>query len=917
MTPALSGSNSVPRWLSRLLLALVVYVAATALWMATGWGGASTQHYLGLIADGPANLVAVIIAAGAARYLPRGPLQAAWRCMSLALALYFVGTIIGLVSWLHGQDPFPGVADVFYVAFYPAVFAAVYFFIRARAMWIPWGRLALDSAIFVVGFGAFFWFLVIRPAAAAAEIDFIKQALSQSYLALNCVLLLAFGVLLLTDASSQRVPLLLLAGFITMFLGDILWALAKVGGGYLPGGLQDVLYVACYVPLAAAAYEQLRTAHTSFRAVSAASNSVVHGLPYAAMLVGFLVLVNFARAEFGGPVAVMTMIVFVLTLLMMVRQGTMLRDDARQREQRATQMVEARYASLIAHASDVIMIVTADGTLRFASPAFERTFGLKSEAVVGRNLLDLWEGADREQLQSFLDDVAATPSGVVGPVELRVERDPERQTLEIVGSNLTNDPAVRGLALNLRDISERKGLEEQLRELAFHDPLTRLANRNLFRDRVQHSLLLARRARRHVAVMFLDLDDFKNVNDTMGHDAGDRLLQAVAERLVTTVRTTDTVARLAGDEFAVLLEGIDSGEDLDRPAELLVEALGAPFSIGESDVQVGISVGVALSNPESDAEELLSNADIAMYNAKAAGKDRYVMFAPEMQEALRERLRLEADIERALAQGEFFLEYQPVIELRTRTLLGVEALARWRHPERGVLMPKHFIHLAEESGHIIELGRFVLQRACEDWRRWCEEAGVGPGLYVTLNVSGRHLQQGDLVKDVAQALNSSGLEPGNLVIELTESTMMHNTEANLARLRELKALGVRLAIDDFGTGYSSLAYLHRFPIDILKIDRSFVLRLVTEGEGPELARAVVGLGDTLGIETVAEGIESEAQAAALLTLGCVAGQGFLFAQSGTLSHLATTDFVARHLAIQSHPLTASGRHIVKLFRRTG
>jgi diguanylate cyclase (GGDEF)-like protein/PAS domain S-box-containing protein len=885
--------------------------------MATGWGGAGTQHYLGLIADTPANLVAVLLAAGAARYLPRGPLQAAWRCMAVALTLYFVGTVIGMLSWLRGIDPFPGVADVFYVAFYPAVFAAVYFFIRARAMWIPWGRLVLDAAIFVVGFGAFFWFLVIRPAAAAAEIDFIKQALSQSYLALNCVLLLAFGILLLTDASNQRVPLLLLGGFITMFLGDILWALAKVGGGYLPGGLQDLLYVACYLPLSAAAYEQLRTADRSFRAVSAASSSLVHGLPYAAMLVGFLVLVNFARAEFGGPVAMMTMVVFVLTLLMMVRQGTMLRDDARQRERRATQMVEARYASLIAHASDVIMIVTSDGTLRFASPAFERTFGLKPDGVVGHNLLELWEGADRELLKAFLDEVSATREGAVGPVEVRVENTPERQTLEIVGSNLTRDPAVQGLALNVRDISERKGLEEQLRELAFHDPLTRLANRNLFRDRVQHSLLLARRARRHIAVMFLDLDDFKNVNDTLGHDAGDRLLKAVAERLVATVRTTDTVARLAGDEFAVLLEGIDGREDLDRPAELLVDALGAPFSVGETDVRVGISVGVALSTPESGAEELLSNADIAMYNAKAGGKDQYVMFAPEMQEALRERVRLEADIERALAQGEFFLEYQPVIELRTRSLLGVEALARWRHPERGVLMPKHFIHLAEESGHVIELGRFVLQRACEDWKRWCDEVAGGPGLYVTLNVSGRHLQQGDLVRDVDHALRSSGLHPGSLVIELTESTMMHNTEANLARLRELKALGVRLAIDDFGTGYSSLAYLHRFPIDILKIDRSFVLRLVTEGEGPELARAVVGLGETLGIDTVAEGIESEAQAAALLTLGCVMGQGFLFAQSGTLEHLATTEFVTRYRDLSAHLLTQSGRHMLKLFRRTG
>ena len=891
MFPASNGPDLVR--VNRLVVALAVYVAAAAAWLVTGFGGATVQHYLGLLADGPANLAATIIAAAAARHLPRGPLKTAWRCMAVALALYLVGTVIGTASWLRGRDPFPGIADVFYVAFYPAVFAAVWFLIRARSMRVPWQRLALDSTIFVVGFGAFFWLLVIRPAAAAAEIDFLTQALSQGYLALNCVLLLVFGVLLLTDAGSRRVPMLLLAGFTTMFLGDILWTLAKVGGVYLPGGLQDVLYVSCYLPLAAAAREQLRAAPLPARPASVASDSLVHGLPYAAMIVAFLVLVYFARAEVGGPVAVMTMIVFVLTLLVMLRQGAILRDDARLRERRATQMVEARYASLIANASDVILIVASDGALRFASPAFERTFGLKPEQALGQTLFDVWRGGDRESLKEFLTELAATPTGPVGPVELHVERGVERVTLEIVGRNLSDDPAVRGLALNLRDISERKGLEEQLRELAFHDPLTRLANRNLFRDRVQHSLALARRTKRHVAVMFLDLDDFKNVNDTLGHDAGDRLLQAVAQRLVDTMRTTDTVARLAGDEFAVLLEGIDSVEDIERPAAALVEALGESFALGESGVQVGISVGVALSTPDSDAEELLSNADIAMYNAKAAGKDRYVVFEPRMQEVLHERLRLEADIGRALTNGEFFLEYQPVVELRTRRLLGVEALARWRHPERGVLPPRQFIHLAEESGHIIDLGRFVLRRACEDWRRWCDEASCDD-LHIAINISGRHLQQGDLVRDVAKALEESGLEPGNLVIELTESTMMHNTEVNLERLRQLKALGVRLALDDFGTGYSSLAYLHRFPIDILKIDRSFVLRLVTAGDGPELARAVVSLGETLGIETVAEGIESESQAAALLALGCVAGQGFLFAKAASLEHLSTTPFVTRH-----------------------
>jgi EAL domain-containing protein (putative c-di-GMP-specific phosphodiesterase class I) len=257
-----------------------------------------------------------------------------------------------------------------------------------------------------------------------------------------------------------------------------------------------------------------------------------------------------------------------------------------------------------------------------------------------------------------------------------------------------------------------------------------------------------------------------------------------------------------------------------------------------------------------------------------------------MQEALLDRLRLEADIVRALANGELFLHYQPVVTLDTRRLLGVEALLRWRHPARDLLTPKDFIQVAEESGHVIELGRWVLQQACADWHRWCRETGASPDLYVAVNISARHLQQGDLVRDVDQALKDSGLDAGNLVLELTEGTFMHNTTANLDRLHELKSLGVRLAIDDFGIGYSSLAYLHRFPIDVLKIDRSFVSRLVAESEGPELARAVVMLGQTLGLDTIAEGIESDKQAAALIALGCRAGQGFLFARPGPLAEIA-------------------------------
>ena len=902
--------KAAPGWVDKLVVGLVIYVTFCSIWMQAGLGGQQVIRYVGLLARFPASLIAVIIAVAAARRMAPGAPRAAWWYLSIALALYFAGDFIGVSSWLRGKDPFPGPADIFYIAFYAALFPAAVFLIRAAAVKVHWVQLALDAAILVSGFGAFFWFLVIRPAASGAETDVIKNTLTQVYLALDCILLLTLGVLLLAgvgNRSGRRVSLLLLVGFAMMFLGDILWSIAKITGDYLPGALQDVLYVACYVPLAAAGRGQMRA--TTLPAARVASDSLAQSLPHAAMLTAFLVLVYFTRGDIGSPATVMTIVVFGLTLLVMVRQALVLREDALTRERRAARLVEDRYASLIANASDVIMIVTVDGALRFASPASERTLGLSPEAVAGKNLLDLWAGDDGERLRAFLAEVAATSGGTVGPVELRIERGSDRYVLEIVGSNLTNDAAVQGLALNFRDISERKALEEQLRQLAFHDPLTLLANRNLFRDRVQHSLTLAQRGRHRVAVMFLDLDNFKNINDSLGHDAGDRLLQAVAQRLVKSTRFSDTVARLGGDEFAILLEGVTTNAEVERIAASLVEGLSQPFALNATEVHVSASVGVAFSTFEAGAEALLSKADIAMYHAKSAGKNRFITFQPQMQELLHERLRLEADITRALANEEFFIEYQPIVDLGTRSLLGVEALVRWRHPDLGVLLPGRFIQVAEECGQIVKLGRWVLRRACRELRAWRSSVAGGTDLRVAVNISGRHLQHGDLVQDVAQALAESGLEPGNLVIELTESTIMHNTEANLARLRQLKALGVRLAIDDFGTGYSSLAYLHRFPIDILKIDQSFVNRLTNTYNGPELARAVITLGETLGLDTVAEGIELEPQVAALLALGCVAGQGFLFAAAGSLEELSKSAFVAMRNALWTDQAAAAHKDL--------
>ncbi|MDE2050537.1 MAG: EAL domain-containing protein [Gammaproteobacteria bacterium] len=892
----------VPTWVNRLIVAFAIYVAFGAAWMLSGAGGSEVTFYVGLTYKLPPEIAFICIAAATARRMDAGPLRSAWWSLTAALALYFIGDFIGLVSWMLGRDPFPGPSDFLYCVFYLPLAAAALWLIRAAAMRVPWVQLLLDTTIFVVGFGAFFWYLVVEPAAMHAQLGILKEALSEAYLALDSFCLLVFGVLLLTgsaNAGGWRVPLLLLTGFATMFLADIIWSLGKVRGYYVPGGVQDVLYLSCCLPMAAAGREQMRAVAITARETSRTSGALARSLPYAPMAAAFLVLIYLSRGGLGSQATLMIGVVFVLTLLLMFRQAVVLR------------MAEEHYASLVANASDVIMIIGAGGMVRFASPATVRTLGLKPEEITGKSLPELWGGEDGERLRSFLEEIARTPSGVVGPVELRIER--AARVIEGVGSNLTDDPAVRGLALNFRDISERKVLEEKLRQLAFHDPLTLLANRNLFRDRVQHALSRAQRTGHWAAVMFLDVDNFKNINDSRGHDAGDRLLQAVAQRIVQTARSSDTVARLGGDEFGVLLEGgVGAAAAVERVADALIQSLGAPFSLDGRDVRVTASIGVAFSAVDITAKELLSNADLAMYHAKAAGKNRHVTFQPQMQKLLHERLRLEADIGRALAGEEFFLEYQPIVDLGTRTLLGVEALVRWRHPEAGVLMPASFIHVLEECGQIAALGRWVLKQACRDVCAWRDSIAGGSGLRLSVNISARHLQHGELVHDVLAALEASGFESGNLVIELTESTMMYDTEVNLERFHRLKALGVKVAIDDFGTGYSSLSYLHRFPIDILKIDRSFVNGLTSSGEGPDLARAVITLGETLGLDTVAEGIELEPQVEALLSLGCVAGQGFLFAPARSLEQLSSSSFVARRNTLWTaqtlhEQLSATGR----------
>jgi diguanylate cyclase (GGDEF)-like protein len=446
-----------------------------------------------------------------------------------------------------------------------------------------------------------------------------------------------------------------------------------------------------------------------------------------------------------------------------------------------------------------------------------------------------------------------------------------------------HDPNVKGIVLNSRDVSERKAFEEQLAHQAFHDSITGLANRALFRDRVEHALERRARDDRPISVLFMDLDDFKTINDSLGHAAGDRLLGEVGERLRTCIRTPDTAARLGGDEFAVLLEDGGEGVGAADVATRILTVLDGPFHLEGKEVFVRASIGIATSHvdravgPEG-AEELLRNADVAMYIAKEAGKNRYQIFEAEMHDTALRRLEAKADLQRAVDNGEFVLHFQPVIVLETGEIEGFEALVRWNHPTRGLVMPLDFVPLAEETGLIGSIGAWVLGEACRSARALQPVDPEARPLNMAVNLSARQLQRPEIVREIARVLLESELQPERLVLEITESVMMQDMVLSNERLTQLKQLGVQLAVDDFGTGYSSLNYIRRFPVDILKVDKSFVDGVSDGGEESALTAAIIELAGILNLRPVAEGIERADQLEKLLELRCELGQGYYFSK---------------------------------------
>ena len=562
-------------------------------------------------------------------------------------------------------------------------------------------------------------------------------------------------------------------------------------------------------------------------------------------------------------------------------------------ESRGLRRSELWFRELVQNSSDAILVTRPNGEIRYSTPSIERIVGHPAGDLVGRSLIELAHETELETLAAALSDVGATPRSEEWHLQ---HRDGTPVPVEAVLARWSDDSEGQAVLVNLRDVRERKALEDQLRHRAFHDELTGLANRALFEDRLTHALARARRHGGRVAVLFFDLDDFKPVNDALGHGAGDMLLREVALRLAGCLRASDTGARVGGDEFAVLLEDPTLPGDVDDVANRLLESVRGPVLVGERELFPSASIGVAVDEGgRSSATDLLRDADVAMYAAKRGGKGRVASFEPKMRTLAVERLHLRTDLERAVERNELTLFYQPIVRLESGATVEVEALARWRHPLRGLLGPDHFIPLAEETGLIVPIGRHLLRHACREAAAWRDAAGRPSRLSVSVNLSGRQLHDRGLAGEVREALSDSGLSPSRLLLEVTENVLIDDTALAIEQLEQLRALGIRIALDDFGTGYSSLSYVGRFPLDELKIDRSFIERIAQADGDTALVSTIATLAEQLGLRLVAEGIEREEQVAALLGLRCELGQGFFFApplEGAALALLLRTEHAA-------------------------
>jgi diguanylate cyclase (GGDEF)-like protein/PAS domain S-box-containing protein len=894
-------------------LGLAAIVSAVFLaWIRFKWGGPQgTVRFDDLGEAVIAYIAAAACAIAAIRH--KRQTRLAWALIAASAFAWATGEVAwSYYELLRGQAvPFPSYADLGYLLAVPLAIVGIVLFPSAPTRLTSRLRTIVDGLLIAASLLIISWATVLGPVYRAASGHWLSDLIGLAYPIGDVVIGTIVIMLAVGTPRGSRVPLYLLAGgLVANLLADSAFAYLTTLNQYRTGTVVDVGWTAGYLLIAIAGLRAASTPAKDFR-LPAPPGRIRLMLPYVPVAVG-AGIAGIDRLREGHLSTITFWALLVVVLLVLIRQFLTLNDNlALNRELAANAIALKRghehFRSLVQNSSDVITLLSRDGTIQYQSASVERILGYNDRRLIGSFFGDLIHPDDRLQVLRKIEEAINIPGPPIA-VECRLRRtDGSYCPTEITITNLLDLPSVEGLVLNTRDISERKALEEKLTHQAFHDSLTNLPNRAAFRISLDDALELD--AEHRSAVLFLDLDDFKTVNDTLGHDVGDQLLAAVGARIGSTLRPGDTVARLGGDEFAVLLRNIEDEQTAHRVAERIGRQLALPFSIAGNEVAVHASIGIAgLVSGKEAADELIRNADVAMYIAKARGKARVVEFETSLARAAMDRMELDRDMQVALDEKQFVIHYQPVIILESGAVHSLEALVRWNHPLRGLLYPADFISVAEQSGKIVELGRWVLQQASRDARRWQVRYPSTPMMQISVNISGRQLQRPELIAEVMEAVDAAGLDPQSLILELTESVLMADTEPVARTLQELRSRGIRLALDDFGTGYSSLGHLRDFPVDIIKMDRSFVAGIGSGLADGAILRAIIGLASTLNLMTIGEGIERAEQLAALNAMGCQAGQGFFL--SKPLGHDAMDELLAS--CIQA----GTGRQLPPAWRMT-
>jgi diguanylate cyclase (GGDEF)-like protein/PAS domain S-box-containing protein len=813
------------------------------------------------------------------------PLWRAWRLLAYGAGAWALGHLVWSIDevGLHLTPKPPSLLDALLLTSSVLIVGGLLSMVRTPAGRLSQLRGATEGLLIAAGCFLISWCAVIAAVFARSGATTAGQIIHLAYPVLDAVALSA--ILFVAVRGKEQLPaglgLLALGIACVAFSDSSFWYLNALDSRFSRVSPIDVGWVAGFLMVTLAAAQSPRPRRWTKRLSGGMFPLSLPTVP-AAIGIG-IALVSWSTGRSLGPEDVLLFISAALVLLALLLQLIVVyenhaltadlecRVEERTSEVRAT---ERYYRALVQNSSDVITVIDPDLTVRYVSDSIEDVFGHRPGDLVGRNLEALSGGS------SALAEALARTMGEADHVS-RVEWDltdasGRLRHAESAVTNLIADPSVGALVLNTRDATDQVELQRQLRHQAFHDPLTGLANRALLTDRAEQALVRSARSGATVAIVLVDLDGFKFVNDSLGHQIGDIVLCEVAHRLQSLVRSEDTVARLGGDEFVILIDDVSGLEETTALAERVCDVLRPRFQLPGWDYAVTASVGVAMgSAAEVDVHDLVRDADTAMYVAKTGGKDSVRHFAPSMHERARERFGLQTDLRAALERSELMLFYQPIYETRDGRLKGFEALIRWSHPSRGLIAPERFIPLAEESGLIVPIGRWVLEHALGQVMAWDRRHESARSLSISVNVSTVQLTAPSLISDVTEALERSGIEPSRVILEVTEGSLGKETDRTIQVLGELRKLGVRIAIDDFGTGYASLSHLQRLPVDILKVDKSFVTALNEGGKSRELLEAILGVGAALSLAVIAEGIEAQSQMTTLEELGCQMAQGFL------------------------------------------